>query len=675
MTDTPIEAPRLTAAADLYLFHVPSDPQISPDGTQVVFCVQRVERATEKKYTDLWLADSDGRRLRQFTHGKWADTQPRWSPDGQTLAFLSNRGSEEQAQIHLMPVDGGEARPLTDLKGSFANYEWSPDGAKLVCQFRQKDADALEREKDEAKKKLGVSYRHITRADYKFDGAGYLPQEHWHVWVIDAAGGEVTQLTEGDKDATEPRWSPDGQAILFASNRSERPDMDLDATELYLIPAAGGEIRQLETRPGRKFAAVFSPDGQHVAYLGRDKPGRWYQNARLYVAPVAGGGARDISGDSDLHLSGSTNGDVFNDSSPALPIWSADGQRLYVGASWQGNEPLVALAAFAPNPAPQQVIAETGVLGGYTFDRARRRVAYLWSTLDDPAQLLVRDVADDGAAGPPRTLTTLNPWLAEVETGEIEEVWFKAADGYDLHGWILKPPGFDPTQQYPSILQIHGGPQTQYGNIYMHEFHYLAAAGYVVYWSNPRGSQGYGEACTGAIYGQWGTVDYDDVMAWADYVAKLPYIDPQRMGVTGGSYGGYMTTLIIGRTDRFKAAVAQRVVSNFLSFYGSSDLNAGLENLAGTPAPWDDVQTNWAQSPISAIGNARTPTLVIHSENDHRCDQEQGEQVFIALRRLGVDTELLLLPGESHGVSRGGRTDRRVARLEHMLGWFEKYLK
>jgi len=666
---------RLTTTDDLYLFQTPSDPQISPDGTQVVFCVQRVERATEKKVTNLWLADSDGRRLRQFTHGKWADTQPRWSPDGATLAFLSNRGNEEQAQIHLMSVDGGEARPLTDLKGNFASFEWSPDGSKLVCQFRLKDADALEREKDEAKKKLGISYRHITRADYKFDGAGYLPREHWHIWVIDAESGQATPLTEGDHDETEPRWSPDGQSILFASNRSERPDMDLDATELYLIPAGGGEMRQLVTRPGRKGAAVFSPDGQHVAYLGRDKPGRWYQNARLYVAPVTGGGARDLSGEIDLHLAGSTNGDVFNDSSPSLPVWSADGQRLYCGASWQGNEPLVSLAAYEPNAAPQWVIDEPGVLGGYTFDRARRRAAYLWSTLDDPAQLLVRDVAEDGTAGPPRVLTALNPWLAEVATGEIEEVWFKAADGYDLHGWILKPPGFDPTRRYPSILQIHGGPQTQYGNIYMHEFHQQAAAGYVVYWSNPRGSQGYGEGCTGAIFGRWGTVDYDDVMAWADYMEKQPYIDPERMGVTGGSYGGYMTTLIIGRTNRFKAAVAQRVVSNFLSFYGSSDLNAGLEHLAGAPAPWDDVQTNWDQSPISAIGNAQTPTLVIHSENDHRCDQEQGEQVFIALRRLGVDTELLLLPGESHGVSRGGRTDRRVARLEHMLGWFEKYLK
>ena len=675
MTDNQAGATRpLVTADDLYLFHTPSDPQISPDGTQVVFCVQRVERPTEKKVTNLWLADSDGRRLRQFTHGKWADTQPRWSPDGRTLAFVSNRGSEEQAQLHLLPVDGGEARPLTDLKGSFAGFEWSPDGTKLVCQFRLKDADALEREKDEAKKKLGVSYRHITRADYKFDGAGYLPRERWHVWVIDAATGEATQLTEGDHDETEPRWSPDGQSILFSSNRSERPDMELDETELYLIPAGGGEMRQLVTRPGRKFGATFSPDGQHVAYFGRRQPGRWYQNATLYVAPLDGSGARDVSGPLDLHLVPATTGDVVGDAAPALPVWSADGRRVFCLATVRGNQSIVALDALAPELAVEWIVAGRGVAGGYTFDRMRARLAFIWSPPDDPAQVCVRDLGSD-APDATRTLTALNPWLAEVATNAPEEVWFKAADGYELHGWILKPPGFDPSQKYPSILQIHGGPQMQYGNFYTHEFHQQAAAGYVVYWSNPRGSQGYGENHAGAIYGQWGTVDYDDVMAWADYVEKLPYIDPERMGVTGGSYGGYMTTLIIGRTHRFKAAVAQRVVSNFLSFYGSSDLNAGLEHLAGTPAPWDDVTACWAQSPISAIGNARTPTLIIHSENDYRCDQEQGEQVFIALRRLGVDTELLLLPGESHGVSRGGRTDRRIARLEVMLGWFEKYLK
>ena len=685
-TQTP-DAPRPTTTDDLYRYHVPSDPQISPDGRAIAWIVQRVERETEKKYANLWLADVESGRLRQFTHGKWNDSRPRWSPDGETIALVSNRGNEEQAQICLLPLGGGEARPLTELKGSIADYEWSPDGTKLVCQFRKKDAGALEREKDEGKKKLGISYRHITRTDYKFDGAGYLPQEHWHIWVIDAATGEATQLTDGDKDETEPRWSPDGKQILFNSNRSDRPDMDLDVTELYLIPADNpqrssetpedwtGEMKQIITRPGRKYGAVFSPDGQYVAWLGRDKPGRWYQNARLYVAPVAGGEVRDISAAIDLHLGSSTNGDIFNGSGPYQLVWSADGRRIYSGASWQGDEPLVALDIDKPGGDYKQIIAGPGVVGGYTFDRERKRVAWLWSSLDDPAQLRVCDIDASGAAGAPRTLTALNPWHDEIERGTIEEVWFKARDGYDLHGWILKPPGFDPSQKYPSILEIHGGPQTQYGNMFMHEFHYLAAAGYVVYWSNPRGSQGYGEGMTGAIFGRWGTVDYDDVMDWTDYVAAQPWIDTERMGVTGGSYGGYMTTLIIGRTDRYKAAVAQRVVSNFISFYGSSDLNCGLENLAGTVAPWEDMETNWAQSPISAIGNAKTPTLVIHSENDYRCDQEQGEQVFVALRKLGVDTELLLLPGESHGVSRGGRTDRRVARLEYMLGWFERYLK
>lgn len=677
MTDpsTAAEA-RVTTVDDLYSFHVPADPQISPDGRRVVYTVQRVERETEKKYTNLWLVDAEGDgRPRQFTWGKQSDSQPRWSPDGRTIAFLSNRGNEEQSQLYLIAVDGGEARPLTELKGFFGGYEWSPDGSKFVVQFRQKDADALEREKDENKKKLGVSYRHITRTDYKFDGVGYLPKERWHIWVVDAESGEATQLTEGDKDETEPHWSPDGRTILFNSNRSDQPDMDMDATELYLIPAEGGEMRQIAARPGRKYAAVFSPDGQHIAYLGRDKPGRWYQNARLYVIPTEGGETHDASARIDLHLSPSTNGDIFNGSGPYNLVWSADGRRVYSIASWHGDEPLVSLAAFDEGDEPRWVIREPGVVGGYTFDRDRKRVAYLWATIDNPAQLIVRDIDASDVAGEARALTALNPWLADIETGEIEELWFKAADGYELHGWILKPPNFDPSHKYPSIIEIHGGPQTQYGHMFMHEFYYLAAAGYVVAWSNPRGSQGYGESMTGAIYGRWGTVDYDDMMAWADYVEKLPYIDPERMGVTGGSYGGYMTTLIIGRTHRFKAAVAQRVVSNFLSFYGSSDLNFGLEHLAGSPAPWEDMATNWEQSPISYIGNAVTPTLVIHSENDHRCDQEQGEQVFISLRRRGVDTELLLLPGESHGVSRGGRTDRRVARLEHMLGWFERYLK
>ena len=307
------------------------------------------------------------------------------------------------------------------------------------------------------------------------------------------------------------------------------------------------------------------------------------------------------------------------------------------------------------------------------MDAAQQKIAYLWGSLDRVEQVWLREQE----SGQSRPLSSFNQErMGGLDLGQIEEVTFAGSDGVDLAGWILKPPGFDPAQTYPSILEIHGGPPTQYGRAFMHEFFLLAAQGYVVHWCNPRGSQGYGEAFAAAIYNKWGTVDFTDLMSWADYLEQQPYIDRERMGVTGGSYGGTMTTLIIGRTQRFKAAVAQRVVSNFISFYGSSDMNWLLEGLMGTEAPpWTDFENYWQQSPISSIGNATTPTLLIHSETDNRCDPEQGEQVFVALKRLGVDTELILFPEESHGLSRIGRTDRRIARLNHITRWFEKYLK
>jgi dipeptidyl aminopeptidase/acylaminoacyl peptidase len=259
--------------------------------------------------------------------------------------------------------------------------------------------------------------------------------------------------------------------------------------------------------------------------------------------------------------------------------------------------------------------------------------------------------------------------------GTIEAVQFQSTDGTPLEGWILKPPGFDPTKTYPSIMEIHGGPQTQYGQAFMHEFFFLAAHDYVVYFCNPRGSQGYGNDFAGAIYNNWGTVDYEDIMAWADYMEQQPYIDTQRMGVTGGSYGGYMTTAIIGRTQRFQAACAQRLVSNMISMWGTSDFNWVWTRAMGNETPRENLENYWRQSPIATIENAQTPTLIIHSEKDFRANLEQGEQVYVALKKLGVDAELVVFPDEPHGLSRGGRTDRRVTRLEHILRWFEKYLK
>ncbi|MCB9006418.1 MAG: S9 family peptidase [Ardenticatenaceae bacterium] len=665
---------RLITAEDLYNLELVSDPQISPDGTHIIFGVTRIERKTEKKFTNLWLVPSDGSSPpRQFTYGDHTDTHPRWSPNGRSIAFLSNRKDEKQSQIYIIPFDGGEARPVTKLEGSFAGFSWSPDGTQFATQFRNKDAAAIEREKDEQKKKLGIISRHITSLDYKFDGAGYLPQEKWHIWTIDANSGEATQLTEGDKfDEVQPQWTPDGRFLIFISNRDPQPDINWDQTELYRVPAAGGEMALIPSHEGRKFNHTLSPDGSWIAYMGRKQKGHWYQNDCIYLVPTSGGKARNLTAEFDLHLATATLTDVGSGTPQPPPTWSADGRTLYILATEKGNQPLLAFSTDPNTPGYERIVGDAGLVGSFSLDKARQTVAYLWGDIHGPAQVRVRSLASNET----KTLTRFNnTWLAEIENGRIEEVWFKGKDGTDLHGWIMTPPGFDPSQKYPSILEIHGGPQTQYGRAYFHELNLLAAQGYVVYWSNPRGSQGYGEAFAGAIYNCWGTVDFDDVMAWADYVEKLPYIDTTRMGVTGGSYGGYMTSLIIGKTDRFKAAVAQRVVSNFISFHGTSDMNIGSEFLFGAEkAPWDDLENYWRQSPIAYIGNAKTPTLLIHSESDLRCDKEQGEQIFVALKKLGVDTELVLFPEESHGLSRIGRTDRRIERLSHMLRWFATYL-
>ncbi len=657
-------------AADLYRFQLVSDPQIAPDGRAILCCVQWVAPETEKKYTNLWLVAADGRPPRQFTFGDHNDSHPRWSPDGRTIAFLSTRQDEKQAQIYLMPSDGGEARPLTEMQGEFGGFSWSPDGRRLLLQFRQKEAEAIEREQDEQKKKLGIVVRYITRLDYRMDGKGYAPQERWHIWTVDVDAGEAAQLTNGDFDETEPCWSPDGRTILFVSNRSDKPDVTYDAAELYTIPADGGDMRQIPAKYGRKSTPSFSPDGQWIAYLGQEKPGKFYQNANLYLLPAAGGEPRNLTAQFDLHLSSSTINDIGGMPPQTRPAWTPDGRSILGQVTVHGDQPLFAF--HLGDEVRAERLTGGGVIGQFSQTADGGQQALFAANQTDPGQVALLD-RETGAI---QTLTQFNEWLAGVDLGQIEEVTFPGGDGGDRQGWILTPPDFDPGQTYPAIIEIHGGPQTQYGRFFMHEFHYLAAQGYVAAWSNPRGSQGYGEAFAGAIHGRWGTVDYDDVMAWTDFVAALPYVDADRMGVTGGSYGGYMTSLIIGKTDRFQAAVSQRMVSNMVSFYGSSDLNIRSEHLFGqeTP-PWEEMDSYWQHSPMRFIGNAVTPTLIIHSEQDLRCPHEQGEQLFVALRRMGVDTEMVLFPDEPHGLSRNGRTDRRIARLQHMLRWFNKYLK
>ncbi len=666
----PTKKIRTITADDLYKFKLISEPVISPAGDLAVYCQHEVDKKTEKKYAHLWAVSLPNGKPRQITHGKHSDTNPRFSPDGKTIAFLSNREDEKQPQIYLLPTDGGEARKLTDLKGEIGSFSFSPDGKRLLVQFRAKDKGEIEREKDEHKKKLGVVCREIDRVFFKEDGRGYLPKERFHLWIVDVKSGKAKQLTKGDKyDEWDPAWSPDGRTIAFCSNRSEDPDLDPDAIDIYLIPSSGGKMKRIETPLGPKGSPSFSPDGRLIAYYGHEGKGMGWKNTRLWVVPADGKGkARCLTAKHDFDVSSWTINDMG--SLPQVPpTWASDGSAIYFQVAHHGN---TVLKRADLDGNVEDVIAKTGVVGRFGFDRDQERLLYFFGDMKDPGQIYLHDME----SGKERVLTRANhALLSKIDLGNVEEVWFKGAAGNDLQGWIITPPGFDPGKKYPSILEIHGGPRVQYGNFFMHEFYYLAAQGYVVYFCNPRGGQGYGEEHSKAIWNDWGGADYADLMAWADHVSKLPYIDPDRMGVTGGSYGGYMTNWIIGHTDRFQAAVTQRSVSNLLSMYGSSDFNWAFQEEFGNVPPWEDPENYLRQSPITYIGNAKTPTLVIHSENDLRCAIEQGEQVFVALKRLGVETKMIRFPDEPHGLSRNGRTDRRIARLTHIIAWFDRYLK
>ena len=669
----PISPKKLVSAEDLYDIQTMYGCAISPDGRFVLASVQRVDKQTEQRHANLWrfpIRAGDG-QARQFTHGKQFDSSPLWSPDGEQIAFLSNRGGLKRPQVFLMFGDGGEARQLTNIKGEIVLSEWSADGKRLLCMVRKVDPEVLEREKDPKKGKLGIVARHVTDVHYKYDGEGFLPKEKWHVWVIDAKSGKGRPVIENPAySELSPCWLPDGNRIIFLSNRSEDPQFNPEQQGLWVIDDNGNNLRQIELPIGDKSFLSVSPDGEWIAYFGRIGRGEWWRHLQLWIVPTNGSvPARCLTDQFDYSIGHDTGSDVIGGVT-TRPVWSNDSQTIYFQISHHGNTMLHSIGVDGSNL--ETIVEETGVVGEWGMDRDQKQIVWFAGTMTDPGQLKTRPLTGTRE----RKLTRLNQrYFRRKILGKVEEIWFKGAADNDLQGWIVKPPDFDPKKAYPSIMEMHGGPLAQYGNFFMHEFQYFAANGYVVYFCNPRGGRGYGEAHAKSIWNDHGGADVDDVMAWANYMKQLDYIDPERMGVTGGSYGGFLTNWIIGHTDMFKAAVTQRSISNRLSSYGSSDVNWLREFAFDNEAPWENLANYWKQSPLQYIGNATTPTLVIHSENDFRCPIEQGEQIYVALKRQGVDTEMVRFPGSSHGLSRNGRTDRRVVRLQHMLRWFEKYLK
>ncbi|MFQ6604342.1 MAG: prolyl oligopeptidase family serine peptidase [Fidelibacterota bacterium] len=650
---------------DLYRLKLVSDPQISPDGQQVCFVREIMSKKDRKYYSTLWAVNNNGRNLHPLTGGKQQDRLPRWSPDGKRLAFV--RQEDHKDQIWILPLTGGEALPLTQLKhGSISQLTWSPDGKNIAFLFHPQGKE-VKRKKD-GSAEIPV-YRHITRLWFRLDGQGFFDSEYTHVWIADARTGKAKQLVQGNYDDAYPCWTPDNKEIVFVSSRFSNWEQRLEEQCIYRVPASGGDVTEIKTPEGPVEGLAVSPDGLWVAYLGHMEPYHSWGavNYHLNVVSIDGKTHKEIGKTLDRTALSLTIGDVTPSFVVTSPVWSSDGTTVYYIVSSEGRQIIMGARISEGETFP--VACEDGVAVFFSFSAARDALVFQKATLASPDEVYYASLSD-----PEKQITHLNrAYLNSRDFRVPEEIWFENM-GQALQGWLVKPPDFDPENHYPLILNIHGGPRGQYGRTFFHEMLVLAANGYVVLYTNPRGSQGYGMEFAHAITARWAEPAMGDLMAGVDYVLAQGSVDEKRMGVTGGSYGGYMTNWIVTHSNRFAAAVTQRSVSDLSSMFGNSDIGWDLNYEFGG-APWEkrDTYTKW--SPITYIRDCHTPLLVIHSENDLRCNVEQGDQMYTALKFLQRDVEYVRFPEEPHGLSRHGRPDRREARLQFMLKWFDKYLK
>jgi dipeptidyl aminopeptidase/acylaminoacyl peptidase len=654
---TETAAPRRLAVDDLFRLGTPSSPRISPDGGWIAYEVARHDLDEDETSSRVWMVPTaDGEPVPLTAEGE-SSSHPRWSPDGRHLAFLSAR-DEGETQIWTLYRGGGEAVRITDTAQSVSAFEWSPDSRRMVVVLKDPTPAELEaKEKgDDYEEKTPPPWI-VTRRQFKTDYVGYLDSRRSHLYLLDVATKALTQLTAGDYDDSQPAWSPDGGKIAFTSNRTEDPDSNYD-TDIWVVDAGASQTAaetsvepvRVSDNPGPDAAPSWSPDGSLIAHTaGTDVAAMFYATTHLAVSGAGGGETRVLTAALDRM--------VFE------PRFADDGKAVWCLFEDGGEQRLVAVDLETGEATP--LIGGRQVVAGFDLGRAGT-IAAIVSEPRLPPEVFFHD----GETLAQRSFVNRD-LLAGIELAEVEKVTFPSLDGTRIEGFVFKPPGFEDGRRYPTVLDIHGGPQSQYDYRFHFEAQLYAAQGYLVLHPNPRGSTGYGQDFCHAIWQAWGESDYEDVMAAVDDAVARGWADPERLGVTGWSYGGMLTNHVITKTDRFKAAATGASAALYVVNYGHDMYQRWWEQEVGLPWQPEAREIYERMSPFNRVEQVVTPTLILGGEKDWNVPIINSEQLYLALRRLGVETELVVYPDEYHGID----TPTHAKDLyQRYLDWFGKHL-
>jgi dipeptidyl aminopeptidase/acylaminoacyl peptidase len=628
------------------------NPQISPDGSQIVYTRRWTDKVNDKYENDVWIVNADGTRNRFLLKG----ASPVWSPDGKRIAYIAP-GQPGGAQVFVKWMDTADAgTQVTMSERSPSNLVWSPDGKRIAFNMLVPAKNALRvtmPARPEGAKWV-ESPRVVDKMNYRSDGSGYRPEGFMHIFAVSAdAGGTPRQLTDGDYNHNAPEWMPDSNAIVFSAIRKPDAEYVRFGSEIYSLNLKNNQINALTTRDGADSEPAISPDGKLIAYTGFDRNDDTYNVTKLYLMDADGRNKKVLTENFDR--------------APGNLMWAEDNGGVYFTTEDKGTNNIYFVST--KGGEPRQITTGNHQIFPSNVSR-NGTVAATLTSAKQPGEVVVFNLKQFA----PRQLTFVNDDLLEGRTlGDVEEIWYDSVGGMKVQGWIVKPPNFNPSKKYPLLLYIHGGPHSMYGIGFNFEFQNHAANDYVVLYTNPRGSTGYGKAFGNAINNNYPGQDYDDLMRGVDETIKRGYIDEKNLFVTGGSGGGVLTAWIVGHTDRFAAAVSMKPVVNWYSFVGTTDGADWYYNFK--KLPWEDSSEHIRRSPLTYVGNVKTPTMVLTGDLDLRTPLEQTEQYYRALKMRKVPTAMVRLNGEYHGFNALGlrHPSNRVSQILYLRAWFDKY--